>query len=110
MTAGDPTVFIIDDYDLVRAAIQGLLKSVGLHTGTFGSTFGGRERCIGSQKDQEGTVRNSPCYLAQISAESCWRRARFPQGRLGGPNPRGCQLFPGNRGFGMFKQGIARPG
>ena len=64
-----PAVFIIDDDDLVRAAIQGLLKSVGLHTGTFGSMFGGRERCIGSQEDQERTVRNSPCYLAQMSAD-----------------------------------------
>jgi FixJ family two-component response regulator len=38
MTAGDPTVFVIDDDDLVRAAIQGLLKSVGLRGDTFGST------------------------------------------------------------------------
>ena len=37
-TAGDPTVFVIDDDDLVRAAIQGLLKSVGLRGDTFGST------------------------------------------------------------------------
>jgi FixJ family two-component response regulator len=34
----DPTVFIIDDDDLVRAAIKGLLKSVGLQAETFGST------------------------------------------------------------------------
>ena len=37
-TAGDPTVFVIDDDDLVRTAIQGLLKSVGLKADTFGST------------------------------------------------------------------------
>ena len=38
MTAtGDPTVFVIDDDDLVRAAIQGLLKSVGLRAETFGT-------------------------------------------------------------------------
>jgi FixJ family two-component response regulator len=38
MTAtGDPTVFVIDDDDLVRAAIQGLLKSVGLKAETFGT-------------------------------------------------------------------------
>jgi FixJ family two-component response regulator len=37
-TAGDPTVFVIDDDDLVRAAIQGLLKSVGLKADTFEST------------------------------------------------------------------------
>ena len=37
-TTGDPTVFVVDDDDLVRAAIQGLLKSVGLRGDTFGST------------------------------------------------------------------------
>jgi FixJ family two-component response regulator len=31
-------VFVIDDDDLVRAAIQGLLKSVGLRAETFGTT------------------------------------------------------------------------
>ena len=36
-TTGDPTVFVIDDDDLVRAAIQGLLKSVGLRAETFGT-------------------------------------------------------------------------
>ena len=37
-TTGAPTVFVVDDDDLVRAAIQGLLKSVGLKADTFGST------------------------------------------------------------------------
>src|ERR1700716_1615610 len=38
MTPGDvPTVFVIDDDALVRAAIHGMLKSVGLHSGTFGA-------------------------------------------------------------------------
>jgi FixJ family two-component response regulator len=32
-----PTVFVIDDDDLVRTAIQGMLKSVGLHAETFGT-------------------------------------------------------------------------
>jgi FixJ family two-component response regulator len=32
-----PTVFVIDDDDLVRASIQGLLKSVGLRSETFGA-------------------------------------------------------------------------
>src|ERR1700726_3229424 len=32
-----PTVFVIDDDDLVRAAIQGMLKSVGLRSETFGA-------------------------------------------------------------------------
>src|ERR1700723_2003839 len=36
-TTGDPTVFVIDDDDLVRAAIQGLLKSVVLRAETFGT-------------------------------------------------------------------------
>ena len=36
-TAGDPMVFVIDDDDLVRAAIQGMLKSVGLKAETFGT-------------------------------------------------------------------------
>ena len=35
--AGAPTVFVVDDDDLVRAAIQGMLKSVGLHSETFGT-------------------------------------------------------------------------
>src|SRR5882672_6861304 len=33
--AAVPTVFVIDDDDLVRAAIQGMLKSVGLRSETF---------------------------------------------------------------------------
>ena len=38
MTAANPsTVFVIDDDDLVRASIQGLLKSVGLRSETFGA-------------------------------------------------------------------------
>jgi FixJ family two-component response regulator len=37
-TTGDPTVFVIDDDDFVRAAVQGLLKSVGLRAETFGTT------------------------------------------------------------------------
>ncbi len=34
---GAPTVFVIDDDAGVRASIQGLLKSVGLRSETFGS-------------------------------------------------------------------------
>lgn len=38
MTGCDaPTVFVVDDDDLVRAAIQGMLKSVGLRSETFGT-------------------------------------------------------------------------
>jgi FixJ family two-component response regulator len=37
MTPDSPTVFVIDDDDLVRAAIQGMLKSVGLRSETFGT-------------------------------------------------------------------------
>jgi len=33
--AGAPTVFVIDDDDMVRAAIQGMLKSVGLQSQTY---------------------------------------------------------------------------
>ncbi len=36
-TTADSTVFVIDDDDLVRAAIQGMLKSVGLRAETFGT-------------------------------------------------------------------------
>lgn len=36
-SAADPIVFVVDDDDLVRASIQGLLKSVGLNSETFGS-------------------------------------------------------------------------
>jgi FixJ family two-component response regulator len=38
MTPADaPTVFVVDDDDLVRASVQGMLKSVGLHSETFGT-------------------------------------------------------------------------
>ena len=38
MTPADaPVVFVIDDDELVRAAIQGMLKSVGLRSETFGT-------------------------------------------------------------------------
>jgi len=35
--AAAPTVFVVDDDDLVRASIQGMLKSVGLRSETFGT-------------------------------------------------------------------------
>jgi FixJ family two-component response regulator len=35
MPAGAPTVFVIDDDTLVRASIQGLLKSVSLRSEAF---------------------------------------------------------------------------
>src|SRR4030081_193497 len=35
--SGAPTVFVIDDDALVRTAIQGMLKSVGLRSETFGT-------------------------------------------------------------------------
>ena len=38
MPAGAPTVFVIDDDSLVRASIQGLLKSVGLRSEVFATT------------------------------------------------------------------------
>jgi FixJ family two-component response regulator len=37
MPAGAPLVFVIDDDAGMRAAIQGLLKSVGLGSETFGT-------------------------------------------------------------------------
>jgi FixJ family two-component response regulator len=38
MTPADaPTVFVVDDDDLVRDSIQGMLKSVGLRSETFGT-------------------------------------------------------------------------
>jgi FixJ family two-component response regulator len=37
MPPSAPTVFVVDDDDLVRAAIQGMLKSVGLRSETFGT-------------------------------------------------------------------------
>ena len=36
--AAAATVFVVDDDDLVRAAIQGMLKSVGLRAETFGTS------------------------------------------------------------------------
>jgi FixJ family two-component response regulator len=38
--AGAPTVFVIDDDAAVRASIQGLLKSVGLRSESFGTAQG----------------------------------------------------------------------
>ena len=35
--AAVPTVFVVDDDELVRAAIRGMLKSVGLNSETFGT-------------------------------------------------------------------------
>src|ERR1700689_1734574 len=35
--AAAPTVFVVDDDDLVRASIHGMLKSVGLRSETFGT-------------------------------------------------------------------------
>ena len=35
--AAAPTVFVVDDDELVRASIQGMLKSVGLRSETFGT-------------------------------------------------------------------------
>jgi hypothetical protein len=32
-----PTVFVVDDDELVPVAIEGILKAVGLHAETFGS-------------------------------------------------------------------------
>jgi FixJ family two-component response regulator len=32
-----PTVFVVDDDDFVRASIQGMLKSVGLRSESFGT-------------------------------------------------------------------------
>ena len=37
MTPAAATVFVVDDDDLVRASIQGMLKSVGLRSHTFGT-------------------------------------------------------------------------
>jgi FixJ family two-component response regulator len=37
MSSNVPTVFVVDDDALVRAAIQGMLKSVGLRSETFGT-------------------------------------------------------------------------
>jgi len=48
--AGAPTVFVIDDDAGVRASIQGLLKSVGLRSETFGSA----QEFLRSKR-QEGT-------------------------------------------------------
>jgi len=47
--AGFPTVFVIDDDASVRTAIQGMLKSVGLPSETFGTTqeFLGSKRADG---------------------------------------------------------------
>src|SRR5690349_4686080 len=47
-SAGSPTVFVIDDDASVRAAIEGMLKSVGLRSKSFGTT---QEFVISKQMD-----------------------------------------------------------
>jgi FixJ family two-component response regulator len=37
MPAATTTVFVVDDDDLIRASIQGMLESVGLRSETFGT-------------------------------------------------------------------------
>ena len=60
MTPADvPTVFIVDDDDLVRAAIRGMLKSVGLHRETFGrrkNSCASRGHRMSSQQSEIGTA------------------------------------------------------
>jgi FixJ family two-component response regulator len=46
--AAAPTVFVVDDDDLVRASIEGMLKSVGLRSQTFGTA---REFLRGKRPD-----------------------------------------------------------
>jgi FixJ family two-component response regulator len=50
-SAASPTVFVIDDDASVRAAIKGMLKSVGLAAETFGTT---QEFLCRKPKPQEG--------------------------------------------------------
>ena len=64
MTPPDvPTVFVIDDDDLVRASIQGLLKSEGLRSETFGTRCecrnGKRRTLAGMPAPQRQKVRKS---------------------------------------------------
>jgi hypothetical protein len=52
MSAGVPTVFVVDDDVLVRKAIQGMLKSVGLRSGTFGTPeLSARLQAIGGTRN-----------------------------------------------------------
>jgi FixJ family two-component response regulator len=54
MTPADvPTVFVVDDDDLVRAAIRGMLKAVGFHSETFGTP----------QEFQRSKRSEGPSYL-----------------------------------------------
>ena len=53
MPAAAPTVFVVDDDALVRASIQGMLKSVGLHAETFGTP----------QEFLRSKRPNAPCCL-----------------------------------------------
>jgi FixJ family two-component response regulator len=50
-------VAVVDDDDLIRSALQGLLKAVGLPTATFGSA---EEFLTSAQKDQVA------CLIADI--------------------------------------------
>jgi FixJ family two-component response regulator len=51
--AAAPTVFVVDDDDLVRASIQGMLKSIGLRSETFGT----------AQEFLRGKRPDGPCCL-----------------------------------------------
>jgi len=51
--ADSPTVYVVDDDDLVRSAIQGLLKSVGLRSEAFGTP---QEFLRGRRMDEPGCL------------------------------------------------------
>ena len=53
MPADSPTVYVVDDDDLVRSAIQGLLKSVGLRSEAFGTP---QEFLRGKRSDGPGCL------------------------------------------------------
>lgn len=51
-SATAPTVFVVDDDALVRAAIHGMLKAVGLRSEAFGTTQAFPEQQAGRRAER----------------------------------------------------------
>ena len=77
MPASAPTVFVIDDDTLVRASIQGLLKSVSLPPGA--RTWNSKVRSRGTLKfhqEKKAEQWSSPDEGHLYALILAWRRGR----------------------------------
>jgi hypothetical protein len=79
MSADVPTVFVVDDDALVRKAIQGMLKSVGLRSETFGTPeLSARLQAIGGTKTSTWQDSQLCRLLTPLPSFSEHRDARHP--------------------------------